>query len=172
VIKYHSGMPVIVIICLLAVSFGCEQRGRSPFFQADRLSDDPEYPRAALSILADGENEYGDSCRIESSREDSLIFLEIVVSPLSPERINERYVKITLDVSVGLRDVGILVSDTSGIELPGPGRYPLSIRIENTAALESGANSVGVTALTRYLNASGDLASPLGRELRYCNLEW
>ena len=156
----------------MAVISGCDQRGRSPFFQADRLSDDPEYPRAALSILAGGETEYGDSCRIESSREDSLIFLEIVVSPLSPERINERYVKITLDVSLGLRDVGILVSDTAGIELPGPGSYPLSLRIENTAALEPGTNSVGVTALTRYLDASGELAAPLGRELRYCNLEW
>jgi hypothetical protein len=172
VIKYHSGFRSVAIICLLALISGCEQRGGSPFFQADRLSGDPEYPRAALSILAGGENEYGDSCRIECSREDSLIFLEIVVSPLSPERINERYVKLTLDVSVGLSSIGLVVSDTAGLELPGPGSYPLALRIENAAALESGANSVGITALTRYLDASGDLAAPLGRELRYCNLEW
>lgn len=166
-------VKMAVTACFLALGLtGCEQRGASPFFQTAGQVDNPEYPVAPLSILAGGETSESDSCRIETSRKDSLIYLEVVVSPLSPERIDGRYTKITLDVSVGLRTSGAVISDTLALNLDGPGSYPLMLRIENFSILAAGANDVAVTALTRYLDGAGGLVAPLGRELRYCNLVW
>ncbi|MCE5272482.1 hypothetical protein LLH00_14480 [bacterium] len=163
----------ITVLCWIVLGLsGCEQRGASPFFLGGSQEDNPERPVAPLSILAGGEKSEADSCRIETSRKDSLIFLEAVVSPLIPDRIGDRYVKITLDVSVGLHTSGAIISDTLAVELDGPGSYPLMLKVENASLLAVGGNDVAVTALTRYLDGTGGLVAPLGRELRYCNLVW
>lgn len=165
-------MTAIAGVMLIGVLCDRADRVVSPFFLSSEIISDPEYPTAPLFILAGGETVETDTCRIETSPADSVVFVDVAVSPLTPERIQDRYKKILLEVSVGIKATGLVVADTSGIELPGPGNYPLVLKVKNASALSAGDNSVAVIAITRYLDGDGYLAAPMGRRLRYCNLRW
>ena len=150
----------------------CSDRVFSPFFNSPGLMD-PEMPQAGLHIEQGGglDGEETD-CRIEASRVDSVIVLDILIGEATPERVRDRYSRIELDVSVGLPDGGLVIADTSRVPVSSPGTLSLVLPIKSAEGLAEGENRVAVLAITRYLDPGGDLALQMGRDFRYCTLVW
>lgn len=148
---------------------GCNDNLYSPFFERDELTG-IEQPRAYLEILAAEAGEHG--CMIEADVVDSLVTVEVNVGGVSPEWLSERYVAAELEVSVGHTYTGLVIADTAGIDINGPGLMELVLPVENGGALQPGENPVTVIAITRYLDPGGKLALPQGRDLRRCTLQW
>jgi len=73
---------------------------------------------------------------------------------------------------VGLTEGGLVLADTAGLVVDGPGNYSLVLPLENSKALSKGENSISIIAITRYLNYDGYLALPMGRKIHNCVLNW
>ncbi|MBN2290635.1 MAG: hypothetical protein JXQ83_14970 [Candidatus Glassbacteria bacterium] len=86
--------------------------------------------------------------------------------------MSESVYRIELEVSVGLRESGLVLADTSRLVVAGPGVYPLALPLENPKALSQGENRISIIAITRYLDLDGYLALPMGRKIHYCVLTW
>lgn len=163
----------LCLICLLILSGSrCNDYIFSPFF--NRSEDiDPETPNAELRIEYDpGSTEADTGCSIKASSIDSVLLLNVYVGDVSPQRVQELYSKVTLEVSVGLPDLGLVIADTSDILLNKSGMISLVLPIESPEALSEPQTRVSVIAITRYLEAGGNLALPMGRNMRYCTVVW
>ncbi|RLF61935.1 MAG: hypothetical protein DRN33_06180 [Thermoplasmata archaeon] len=168
------GKSAIVLVGLIIwTCLGCRDFLFSPFYNPPDIQD-PNYPQATLEILTEENNELDaeESCSLEVNRADSVLLLEIQVGEVSPDEVRDRYVRIELRVSVGLADGGLIIADTTNFPVSGPGSYPLVLPIKSPEALAEGKNRVAVIAVTRYLDGSGNLVLPMGREIRYCILNW
>ena len=155
---------IFILLCgIVLTGSRCTDYIFSPFFNRSENLD-PEIPQASLQIqqnddLAGEETD----CRIEANQVDSVLFLDILVSEATPERVRSRYSRIELDVSVGLSDGGIVIADTSRVPVSGAGIVSLVLPLKSAEGLAETENQVAVIAVTRYLEAGGNLALPMGR---------
>ncbi|HUU27881.1 MAG TPA: hypothetical protein VM123_08715 [archaeon] len=165
-------VALLVSSLILLVGLGCKDMIYSPFYNYPERRG-PEYPQAGLEIVTEKAAGEDEACSLEVNQEDSVFVLEIQVGPVSPEKVRERnVVQIELEVTVGLRDGGLVLADTAGIIVNGPGNYPLVLKIENGSGLVEGENKVAIIAITRYLDYDGNLLIPMGRKMIYCTLNW
>lgn len=167
-------IKIIFILFCGAVLTGsrCTDYMFSPFFNRSR-NPDPEMPQAGLQIGQDKDLSAEETdCSIQANQTDSVLILDVLIGEVSPERVKARYLRIELEVSVGLPDGGLLIADTSRVPVSGPGTVSLILPIKSSKGLVEGENRVVVLAVTRYLDGGGNLALPMGRNFRYCTLVW
>ncbi len=169
----RSALKFIFILSSIAAiaGFGCQEFLYSPFFSYTERRE-PDYPQAELEIQTAAGNDSVDECSLEADLKDSVFALEVQVGQVTPENVRDRYTRIDLSVTIGLRDGGLTLADTSGVVVNGPGNYPLLLAIENSSALVKGKNQVAIIAITRYLDRWGNLVLPMGRKILYCSLNW
>ena len=161
-----------VSICLfLLVAPGCRDHIYSPFFHPPEPQD-PYFLGAELNVLTEDGGGIEDDCSTLLNRTDSVFLLEVQVGSPQPERLNEVIGRIELEVSVGLTEGGLVLADTAGLVVDGPGNYSLVLPLENSKALSEGENSISIIAITHYLNYDGYLALPMGRTIYDCILKW
>ncbi len=157
---------------LVAIAgLGCQDYLYNPFFSYPERRES-DYPQAGLEILTAAGMDSVDECSLEVDFKDSVFALQIQIGQVTPESVRDRYMRIDLSVTVGLRDGGLTLADTSGVVIDGPGNYPLLLAIENSSALVKGKNQVAIIAVTRYLDGWGNLVLPMGRKILYCSLDW
>ncbi|MFC1614246.1 hypothetical protein ACFL5K_03000 [Gemmatimonadota bacterium] len=162
----------LIILCLFFLAItGCKDYLYSPFLNPSNPSN-PSTPVAGLEITAENGGEIEEDCTTILNLTDSVFVLEVQVSEPSPARLMNSVVKILIEVSVGLTEGGLVLADTSQLEVDSPGDYPLVLPLENAKALADGENRISIIAITRYLDGSGYLVVPLGRKIHQCVISW
>lgn len=162
---------VLIVLCLFLLAIpGCKEYLYSPFLNPS--SSDPSIPVAGLEITAENGDEIEEDCTTLLNLTDSVFIMEVQVSEPSPARLMNSVVTIQIEVSVGLTEGGLVLADTSRLEVDSPGDYPLVLPLENSKALADGENRISIIAITRYLDGSGYLVVPLGRTIHQCNITW
>lgn len=161
-----------VLLCLFFLGIpGCKDYLYSPFLNPSESSN-PSSPSAGLEITAENGGEIEEDCTSLLNLIDSVFLLEVQVSEPSPARLMDSVAVIMIEVSVGLTEGGLVLADTSRLEVDSPGDYPLVLPLENAKALADGENRISIIAITRYLDISGYLVVPLGRRIHQCVINW
>jgi hypothetical protein len=153
------------------VAPGCRDYRYSSFFNPP----EPPYsylPGAELKVFTEEGGGIEDDCSTLLNRTDSVFLLEVQVGSPQPERLNEDVVRIELEVSVGLTESGLVLADTAGLVVDGPGNYDLILPWEISDTLWSGDTLISIIAITRYLSYDGSLVIPMGRTIHDCILKW
>ena len=158
----------ILLILLLFLS-GCSDNSYNQFF--DNQPQTENTSSAGLDILDSGGELIGDNCSSIVNLNDGRVVVDIQVDQVSPERLIDSYDEIEIDVSIGRTLDGLLVADTSGVKVAGPGMYQVTMGLKTNDILSVGRTDVTIIAITRYVNYDGDLVVKMGRKLINCSIE-